>query len=260
MSLAREHHDNHVVVGAGELYLIGPEGGERYLGESVSASVAVSTEYITIESADGPVAERLVHQPVSVTRRIDLALRDMTADNLALYILGEAGTDAQTAAEVSEEAIDNPRAGVWYQLGTGRQRPEGVWGIDPAVTVATKKGTAAKQPLAGANFAVDAQNGRIMFRTLTGSPDKALVTYTPLAGSLRRAVSSGVQVREFGLRYIEQASVGTGKRIFAPRCTIGPNGQMALKSRTTEQQLPLQVEILEPAQGDALVVYGPEGG
>ncbi|WP_170563023.1 hypothetical protein [Ruegeria atlantica] len=266
MTLQRSTHVNNVVVGSGELYLIEPEGGERYLGDSDSASVTVSTEYITVESGDGPVAQRLVHKPRSVTRRMDLALRDITADNLALYILGDRSAVAAATAQAQDEVIDNVRTDVWYQLGVSVARPEGVWGISTeGLTVKTKTAANNARPTALNNtqgkddkFTVDAEAGRIRFNALLENVKQALVSYTAAAPALTRAASTEARVREFGLRYIEDATVGVGKRIFVPRCTVGPNGQLALKSRTSEQQLPLQVDILKPATGEALVIYGPE--
>ena len=263
-----EDHNNLIVVGAGRLYLIEPEGGERYLGESSSCGVTVTSEYITVESSDGPVARRLVHKPRSVTRRMDLELLDMTAQNLALFILGKTGSATQGTDKVTDEVIKGPRTGVWYPLGVTADRPEGIWGVEDSdtkkVTVKTKKGAGNASSLARktddkANFELCTKSGRIRFFALgTGSPDTALVTYTPLAATPARATSSGAQLREFGLRYIEDATEGTGKRILAPRCTVSPNGQIALKSRTEAQRIPLQVEILEPGSGPALVMYGPE--
>jgi len=266
MNICADNHVSHIVVGAGRLYLAEPDGGERYLGDSEAASITVSTEYITVESGDGSLAQRLVHQPRSVTRAMDMTLRDMTARNLSLYILGESGEDVQASARVADEAIANPRTNVWYQLGVTDDRPEGVWGVandgSNAVSVVTgpNNGTA----VATDKYKIDDKAGRIMFTDLSGVSAKTVrVTYTPKAQqgdqAIQRAVSSQARLREFGLRYIEDGPVGVGKRVFAPRCTIGPNGQMALKSRTSEQQLPLQVEILEPGCGAAaLVIYGPE--
>ena len=72
------------------------------------------------------------------------------------------------------------------------------------------------------------------------------------------AKSADAAAPEVGLRYIETATIGEGKRVYAPRCVITPNGDMALKSRTDEQSLPLTVDILEPDTGEALVIYGTE--
>ncbi len=259
--MREEHHKNRIVVGAGWLYLIEPEGGERYLGELPSCSVTVTSEYITVESSNGPVRRRLVHKPRSVTRRMDIELEDISAKNLALYILGDSGTEAQAATAVEDEVLSNLREGVWYQLGITPARPEGVTAI-AKTGVTVKAGTSGSTAIASGNYRIDPGTGRILFTDLgragRGSIGSARVSYTPVAQTLHRAVSSQAQLREFGLRYIEDAVEGVGKRLFAPRCTVSPNGQMALKNPNQAQRIPLQLEILEPDTGAALVVYGPE--
>ncbi|WP_419740186.1 hypothetical protein [Ruegeria sp.] len=260
--MREEHHKNQIVVGAGWLYLIEPEGGERYLGELPSCSVTVTSEYITVESSNGPVRRRLVHKPRSVTRRMDIELEDMSAKNLALFILGETGRDAQSAQVVEGELLSALREDVWYQLGVSRARPEGVSAIAATPAVTVKQGASGNTALDAAHYRIDHGRARILFTDLepiSGASKAVRVSYTPVAQTLARATSSEAQLREFGLRYIEDAVEGVGKRLFAPRCTVSPNGQMALKNPTQAQRIPLQVEILEPDAGAALVIYGPEG-
>ncbi len=262
MSIARQQHTDNIVIGAGEFYLI--EGGqERYLGDSTGGSITISAEYVTVESNDDPIAQRLVHTPRSVTRRMSLTLHDINEDNIRLFILGDVPeTDSQSTAQVAREALEDVEVGRWYQLGVTKDRPEGVWAIS-AGGVEVHTANAAGTTVPAAKYEVDAATGRIRFTDLDGVnliDRKAWITYAPVANMVRRVEGSGAAAREYGIRFIENNTIGSNKRIFAPRCTVAPDGAWQLKSRTEEQALPLQIEILDPDGTAApLVVYGPEG-
>ena len=189
MSLAKTEHTNRTVVGAGELYVIDADGGERYLGDSDAATINVTTETITVEGGDGPVAETLARAATSVTRRMTMSLRDISADNLALFIMGVAEDDAQAATTVADEQISGVRTGVWYQLkGSATPKAEGVYAISKTGTT-VKVNATGNTELATANYEVDADLGRIRFSALTGvsgTPKVVRVSYTPKANTVRR--------------------------------------------------------------------------
>ena len=127
----RAQHTSNVVIGAGELYidLLDDDGaltGERYLGDTIGASLSVATETSQVFTGDGPVAEEIHAIARSVTRSFSMILHDMSAENYALFIVGEDADAPVTATAVADESIV-VRRGRWYQLGATAANPLGAW-------------------------------------------------------------------------------------------------------------------------------------
>ncbi|MCE2493600.1 MAG: hypothetical protein J4F40_13500 [Alphaproteobacteria bacterium] len=125
MTLARERHENNVFLGAGEIYLDlldadGNRSGERYLGDSVSATIGITADEVTIQSGDGAVAQSLVQQQRSVTRTLTIVLHDQSLENARLFFGGDAVAAAAAAATEQYDRI-TVRKGRWYQLGLSGQ-------------------------------------------------------------------------------------------------------------------------------------------
>lgn len=64
----------------------------------------MTTERTQVYSGDGPVAERLIEIVRSITRSLSMALHDMSAENLALFVAGDIG--AQDASGVPKMRVD----------------------------------------------------------------------------------------------------------------------------------------------------------
>ena len=151
---------SNIVIGAGRLYADLLDGGEytgeRYLGDAVGAALSITTERTQVFSGSGPVAEKLADIVRSITRTITLTLHDMSAENLALFVSGEAASEAQAAAAVVDEALTvNP--GRWYQLGAAKAKPGGVGAVSAAAadTVLINKDASTTHD-AGDDYTVDA--------------------------------------------------------------------------------------------------------
>ena len=134
MSKATDIHKNNVLIGAGELYLDRLDEndmptGERFLGDGVSASLSVTTERTQVFSGTGPVAEKLVDAVRSIDRAITIAVRDMSHENLALFVgAPEVGDVSDVSAAVTDEAL-TVRQARWYQLGAAKEKPMGVGAV-----------------------------------------------------------------------------------------------------------------------------------
>ena len=125
MTLARERHENNVFLGAGEIYLDlldadGDRSGERYLGDSVSATIGITADEVTIQSGDGAVAQSLVQQQRSVARTLTIVLHDQSLENARLFFGGDAVAAAAAAAAEQYDRV-TVRKGRWYQLGLSGQ-------------------------------------------------------------------------------------------------------------------------------------------
>ena len=264
MSAAIDRHANNVVIGAGEFYIDLYDAddkltGERYAGDTVAASLTVTTERATVFSGDGAVSTRLVDIARSISRTLTLTLHDISPDNLALFVAADADTASDTAAAVVDEEI-TVRRGRWYQLGVSAAKPGGVGAVSatPADTTVTNP-AATTIYTAGNDYTLDAGRGRLYIEpgSNIANGDTIKVDYTPVAatrGTVR--VSQLKQVRA-AVRYLETARAGMGRDYYARHCSVTAGGEMALKSADSEQQIQLTCEILEPTDGwPALTIDG----
>ena len=266
MTVAKDNHKDNIIIGAGEFYLVELDDndsplGERYLGDSLGGSLTVTTETSTVFSGDGPVAETLAQITNQITRTLSLTLHDMSPANLALFIMGEEDDKADVATAVADEEITIAKQGLWHQLGVSTARPEGIGAVTGVTVVAEDSGGSGIGSLAAnTDYIVDEANGRV--KVVEGgkivATSKLKVDYTPVAGTVRRAVTGDARQVRAGIRYIETAAFGKGNNIYAPLCNITPSGEAAFKApgRSTEQQFQLAAEILEPGAGPGLVING----
>ncbi len=265
MSLAKKKHDTNTLFGAGELYLdlIVDDAytGERYLGDSPGAALSVTTERAQVFSADGPVAEKIVDIVRSVTRTFTLTLRDISTENLALFVAGDAATRTVAATAVADEEL-TVKQGRFYQLGASEAAPGGVGAIDAAAsnTVVTEKADASPATyVAGTDYSVEPETGRLYIEPGGAIADDStiLVDYTPVAAARGEVKTGDAKQIRAALRYIEHAAAGKGRNFYARLCSVGASGDLGLKSRDTEQQITLTAEVQEPA-GDwpALTIDG----
>lgn len=277
MTVARNEHTDNVQLGAGEIYIdryVGgaPTGRERYLGDSVGGTLSVTTERTTIQSGDGRVAVDLVDKVRSVSRTIGFTVRDMSLDNWALFLLGGEPADSAASGGTktgnSVESFGAVKKGDTIALGVTANMPSGVGRVGPAsdtagdaadsnskrktVVYSDDSGTTA---IAQANkWKLDEQAGRITF---LDDIDAVYVGYTPTdaegAAESDRTyrmvkVTKDSQEVLCAVRYIEDAEEG-GRNVYVRKTNLTPGGELQLKSRDTEQQMPFTGNIVEPDAG-----------
>lgn len=299
MTTGRTQHDDNVVIGSGEVYIDvydddGATGGERYLGDSITATLAVTTERTTIQSGDGPVARDLVDTVRSLSRTMSFTLRDSSIPNWALFLVGEEAEAATPTARVTGGSAWKfvAKKGRWFQIGAAPSRPGGAGAVTDKAAASKALGahdagalsvivtSAAATPTSGntigrtGNYKVDKKAGRIYVEDApadlvegtayyvhyqpadTDNPDAALTT----ARKVRQAkTSEATRQITCALRYIEDAAAGMGRSVYARKCTLAPGGDLGLKSRETEQQMAFTAAIQEP-DGDwaAVTIDGEE--
>ena len=259
MTQALSTHKTNTVLGNGEIFFDrqdenGQYTGERYLGDSVGATLSVTTERTTIQSGDGAIAQDLVDIPRSVSREMGFTVRDSSLANWALFLIGddEAVTVAATQAKSTFPLV---KKGTWIQLGQSAANPGGVGAVgaasdDPAsgktsVKSSADSSSAAAKTAQSGNYSLDAASGR-----LTALKDlyKVEVTYTPVAVDRRRAkATTAARSLTGALRYIEDnPAAGKGRSVYIRKCNLVPGGELALKSRETEQQMAFTAAIQDP--------------
>ena len=250
MTIARDEHTNNVVLGSGELYidLLDSDDeltGERFLGDGVGATLSITTERTTIQSGTGQVAQDLVDVVRSVSRSIGFTVRDMSIDNWRVFLIGDDAADADrsvavAAAQVVDEGWGDMKAGMSIQLGSKSSNPSGVGAVGKTITM---KSNTTATPAAN-KWKLDATAGRIYF--LADVAD-VKVTYSPVSKTVNRAIA-GTAPKQIvcAVRYIEDTGSGDGRNVYARKCVLVPNGEIALMSRDTEQQMAFTASI-QPA-------------
>ena len=278
---------DNIVIGAGRLYVAeldadGDPGPERYLGDSVGASLTGGEgDRIQVFAGDGADSSRkLVDKLLDVTRSMSLTLHDISLDNLALFVMGEKTTPSANASAQVDEQFPGCAAGDEFQLGTykggadvfaagftvpkptssakitGKTGTSGSTAIPEAAVLWAPKQAEPEQNLSdGAGTTVSAvaashklrvygDTGRVEVLADDYATDGFRLSYTPTAEK-REYVESATEPLEAAVRYIEyDPRNGVGRNVYMTKATIRPNGEWALKTRGTEQQLPLTCEAL----------------
>ncbi len=271
MSLAKTQHTTNTVLGAGEVFFDEEDAGgnltgERYLGDSVSATIGSTTERTQVFSGDGPIAEALVDIVRSVERTMGFSLRDMSLENWDLFILGAGVSDSAAVAAARVTGADawafKAMKGRWFQVGATAANPSGIGpvkdvtvddkvpgafdaGKDALIITSAAAAPANNNTITRAdNYQVDTDTGRIYIEEdAAGFVDGTTyyVHYVPPAaldaGKRKIAKTGEIRQRRGAVRYIETPAAGKGRNVYARRVVLAPSGEAAVKSRDTEQQL-----------------------
>ena len=275
------------VLGAGRVYLAtlsaaGVLGLERYVGSSPGFALDVTSEQTEVYDDDGPVADRVVQIVRQVAHTFRLQCKDIGPENLALFVGGAVGVQAdvatamdglQAAADARDrivvDALDRfVKLGIRPVATTAPARPAKPAGVraisaTPADTVVSTGADGSGPLAAGTDYVVDAAHGRIYFPAGSGiSPgDTIYVQYTPVADAAipRVDFSEPRQIRG-ALRYVEDSASKNvpagnyGWEWYAPLCTISPSGEMQAKSREQPQVISLDVAVQEPTSGPSFTL------
>lgn len=290
MTTARTRHKTNTVLGNGEIYIDlldagGDLQGERYLGDSLGATLSITSERTTIQSGDGAVAQDLVDIVRSVSRTMGFTLRDSSVPNWALFLIGDVDEVTIAADRVtgSDAWPFKARKGHSFQIGLTDENPSGAGAVkdtaadsktagaydagNDAVIVTSARATPASgNTIARAsNYAVDKDTGRLYIEA--GAADITdgttyYVHYAPSAKkTIKRAKGTGDASQiTCALRYVEdKPAAGTGRNLYIRKCNLVPGGESALKSRETEQQMAFTATVQDPGGSiPAIVIDGED--
>lgn len=245
------------VLGQGRLYLDAGDG-ERYLGDCPGFTLSVEVERTQVYSSDAPVEEPVVDVVRRVDRRASIEVKNISAENVGLFLIADQAEVTQAAAAVTDEAIAKVKQGRWYQLGVSDAAPTGVRDVsDVTVTV----GNADTETAADTDWRVDAALGRIYI--IPGgvkiTDDESIkVDYTPSAKKRWQLKSKTSDSATLKLRYTSE-NLGDGAPqmdLFAPKVRVTPSGDLALLDRDSEARITLQCDFLAPSTGAAVYIDG----
>lgn len=115
--------------------------GERYLGLTPGFTISIASDKIQSYSAENGLQELDDETLVKITRTGKLTVRQISMENLGMFLAGQASTASQASGSVTNEAID-VLADRYYQLGATVANPSGVRSVS-SVTLTTATVAAA---------------------------------------------------------------------------------------------------------------------
>ncbi|MXY18022.1 MAG: hypothetical protein F4057_01115 [Acidobacteria bacterium] len=279
------------VIGAGRLYVATLDandipGPERFLGDSPGASVTGGEgERLQVFAGDGADSSRkLIDKLLDVSRSMSLTLRDISLDNLALFLMGDKEPSGALAAvgTAVPERFPASVAGDEFQIGTyGSGVPESGYTSLQKQDIGYKAGDSGAAVVNTTDVLVEpVMADWIDLKTAEPTRRTAAATSGDVSDGAKPAAPKVVvfldtgrvrvlldQAQGFGLSYtpvgsfdyVESATDpvegavryveydprnGVGRSVYMTKATIRPNGEWALKSRTNEQTLGLTCEAL----------------
>jgi hypothetical protein len=253
----------NIVLGAGYVHFApydanGDPQGRRYLGETPGFTISGSTERAEKWSSDGPIAERLKDIATRVTRSASVTVDNISEDNLALFLMGDASEVSQSGTSVTDErhTVDQ---GLWYQLGSGPNDFVGSRDVS-AVTVVTDPDGTPVTMTEGTDYELNLALGLLYIIPGGGIAASAAeeigVDYTEAAATWDQVVTSNLGPKD-GLFYFRaDNSEGANRDVLIPQASLTPNGDMAWKSRDTFMSMQFDVRISKRAGVEQVYVNG----
>ena len=237
-------HPKNFVLGSGYAYFAPASGGgERYLGDSPSISLNVTTETLAMFDSDTRIAVKVADVVTQITRVATTTIRSITPENLALFI----GGDDSTATQIAQSGITQVGQAFYdrfLQLGAGA-------GDRNVSAVSVAFGPLLDPGVLGTDYTLDAAMGRIYFLESSNysNSETVTVTYTRPAATFSR-VTSGDDVGQIGaFRFISKNTYGEERDMYFPVAKVTPEGDFSLKSRDTPQEFTFTIEVLQPEDG-----------
>lgn len=219
-------------------------GGELYFGNTPEFSLTGDTETLDHYSSDEGLRNLDNSVLLELTQGGSFTCDNISAENVALFFLGDAVKTVQTQQTGVKENIPLVRRGRYYQLGTSEDNPTGVRNVanftmvalDASISVSAGAGDisaipgAVVVPAAG-NYEIDLATARVYIE-----PDapafagdiQAFVQFDVEAQS--RTMIIGKSNMIYGtLRFESDNPVGTNKDFFFPKVALQPDGDYNLK-------------------------------
>lgn len=212
------------------------ETGFRYLGNTPSFGITVTTESLRHFNSDSGVRVQDKQVPVSTEYAGSLVTDNVNHENLAMLLLGEASTVSVSSATGETAQFTGVSQGYTYDLGARQVSNVAVQVGATPMTVTT-------------DYTVDAARGHIEIVEGGGIADGDTidVTFDVAAHSYDRSVSSGNAV-EGTILFVADNPEGDDIDYVIADAKLTPNGEFAIKAEEW-QQLPFNVEISVPDDG-----------
>lgn len=245
------------VLGAGYIFVRDPdEDAWYYLAESPNLTVSVESEKLALWSSDAATAEKLEEPVTQITRSGSTSFRDINGDTLRRFFAATKSTvvEAGSAANTEDFVVT---LGTYIQLGTNDANAP-AYGYR-GVTINSINEDPDGTPVAlveGTDYEVDTEEGLIRIlegATNVATGDTIRVDYDVDATSTEVVQTGASASEELEMKFVGSNTVGTNRTFHFPKVDMSGAGELALKSRDTFMEVPVQFEILDPGDGRAAV-------
>lgn len=246
--------ENHVL-GAGEVYVDLDDGnGFRYLGDTPSFQFTMTSETLDFWKSDTAVAVKSDEAVIRVDRSGTLQLRDISPDNMALFLVGSKSVHSQTAASGETENITVNTGGI-YNIGETAANPAGARNLSN-VSVTDQSGTPSYTE--GTDYEVDTDNGMIQILASGSISDGDTITVTyDAAGVDWDLVKSGSEAKKTAkVMFISKNRKGDQANYIMPEVELAPDGEFNLQSTEDWATMGFAMTILEPDNQEAIYMNG----
>jgi hypothetical protein len=225
--------------------------GFFYIGNTPEFSLTIESEALDHYSSDEGIREKDDSVPLEVNRTGSLTTDNIDPKNVALFFFGAESTVTQAVVAAAPFVINDIHAGHSYKLGSTGINPAGHFGINATgLTVVLNPGSITLN--VNTDYTIDLDMGIISFVAGGAAIEGGDVTVTyAIRGSSRSRVLSGSTPVEGAMIYRTKNPKGADCNFYMPYVKITPNGDYALKGDEW-QTIPLSLEILKPATGEAI--------
>lgn len=228
----------------------GNKTGERYIGLTPGFTINVSSTRIQSFSSENGVYELDDETVTKIERKGKLTCRQMSVENLGLFLAAGVSVYSQIAATVSDEA-HHVLKDRHYQLGATIQNPMGCRNIS-AVTITG---------LDAGEYDVDLALGRLYVHAdaaIDAAGADITVDYT-VPAETRDRIATGERITQYGaLRFVADDIKGSPRDVYASNVKFAPNGDWVRKADDPKyNELSWDISLAVGANGEpALIVDG----
>ena len=247
----------NIVLGAGRCYFdqfdaAGLPAGERYLADTPEVALTIEQERVVEYGGDGPIAEKIVDEATSVDRSGRFTLRDMSAANLGMFLIGAVSSLSTSAGSKAAQPINGGQGvtqGLWYQMGVAAGLPAGVRGIESLVIKDGVPNTYVKDT----DYYEDLEAGRIYIIPDGGIADDTVLTadYDETDVAWDQVSTHDLGPAEGAFRYVADNKKGANRDLYVPQCRLIPSGELAWRSRDTIMSASFDLAVVVPDDGRA---------
>jgi hypothetical protein len=200
--------------------------GERYIGNTPSLSLTVESESLDHYDSDAGVRVKDDSVLLQLNRTGAFVTDNVSADNIALFLLGEKSIQAQASAVAQTYALADVKLDRFYQIGATTANPSGLRSLTNFVL---KKGVTVLT--LNTDYKVDLDLGRV--EILEGGTliegDDLTAEFDITAKSRVQIVTAANATIDGALRFIATNPKGDLVDYYYPSVRLSPNGEYALK-------------------------------
>ncbi|QPB11452.1 major tail protein with Ig-like domain [Providencia phage Kokobel1] len=252
-----QNTDQNYVVGRGRLFFDKfkdgcneSEHGEQYFGNTPELSLSSDTETLDHYSSDYGLREKDMTVMLEHSRSGSFTTDNISAENLALFFLGDQAKVTQTQVTAAKEIFSDIKLGRYIQLGASEVLPMGVRNIenlsvyvaDADVSINLGEGDiegtegVTKVNLVG-QIEYDLTQARLYLEpTATEVKDgQQLIAQYDIKAQSRELIIARNRMIYGALRFMSDNPVGDAKDFYWPKVMLQPDGDYALKGDDWQQ-------------------------